>query len=62
MVGIAPLAKEAHTVTTESPRPLEPGDQAPSFTLSAAHGEGTVSLTDYRGRNPLLVTLFRGLY
>jgi peroxiredoxin len=49
-------------VTTESPRPLEPGDPAPSFTLPAAHGEGTVSLADYRGRSPLLLALFRGLY
>ena len=47
---------------TEMARPLEPGDPAPSFTLPAAHGEGTVSLADYQGRGPLLVALFRGLY
>ena len=49
-------------MTTESPRTLERGDPAPGFTLPAAHGEGTVSLADYQGRNPLLVALFRGLY
>ena len=49
-------------MTTEPLRTLEPGDPAPSFTLPAAHGEGTVSLADYQGRNPLLVALFRGLY
>jgi len=47
---------------TTPPRPLEPGDLAPGFTLPAAQGEGTVSLADYRGRSPLLVALFRGLY
>ena len=49
-------------MTTKPPRQLEPGDPAPGFTLPAAHGEGTVSLADYRGRSPLLVALFRGLY
>ncbi|MFZ1061597.1 MAG: hypothetical protein WAP47_20685 [Candidatus Rokuibacteriota bacterium] len=47
---------------TEPFRTLEPGDPAPGFTLPAANGEGTVSLADYRGRSPLLVALFRGLY
>jgi len=42
--------------------PLAPGEPAPDFTLPAAHGDGTVSLTDYRGRNPVLLALFRGLY
>ena len=49
-------------MTTDPHRPLEPGDPAPGFTLPAANGEGTVSLADYRGRSPLLVALFRGLY
>ncbi len=49
-------------MTTEPRRPLEPGVPAPDFTLPAAQGEGTVSLADYRGRSPLLVALFRGLY
>ena len=41
---------------------LQPGDPAPDFTLPLADREGTVSLADYRGRNPLLLALFRGLY
>ena len=42
--------------------PLSPGESAPDFTLPAAHGEGTVSLAEYRGQSPVLVALFRGLY
>ncbi len=42
--------------------PVAAGEPAPDFTLAAAHGEGTVSLGDYRGRSPVLLTLFRGLY
>jgi peroxiredoxin len=41
---------------------LQPGEPAPDFTLPAADREGTVSLADYRGRSPLLLALFRGLY
>jgi peroxiredoxin len=42
--------------------PLGPGEPAPDFTLPAAHGEGVVSLAEYRGQSPVLVALFRGLY
>ena len=42
--------------------PVAPGEPAPDFTLPAAHGDGTVSLADYRGRSPVLLALFRGLY
>jgi peroxiredoxin len=42
--------------------PLAPGEPAPDFTLAAAHAEGLVSLADYRGRSPVLLALFRGLY
>ena len=42
--------------------PVGPGEPAPDFTLPAAHGEGTVSLAEYRGQSPVLVALFRGLY
>jgi peroxiredoxin len=42
--------------------PLQPGDRAPAFTLPAADRDGTVSLADYRGRAPLLLGLFRGIY
>src|SRR5881397_2737977 len=41
---------------------LQPGEPAPDFTLPAADREGTVSLADYRGRSPLLLGIFRGLY
>ena len=44
------------------PRPLQPGDRAPEFTLPAADQKGTVALADYRGRTPLLLGLFRGTY
>ena len=30
--------------------PLASGERAPDFTLAAAHGDGAVSLADYRGR------------
>lgn len=50
-------------MTTTLPRPpVQPGERAPEFTLPAAHGDGTVSLAEYRGRGPVLVALFRGLY
>ena len=42
--------------------PIALGDPAPDFTLPAAHADGTVSLVEYRGRSPVLVALFRGLY
>ena len=41
---------------------LQPGEPAPDFTLPAADREGTISLADYRGRSPLLLGIFRGLY
>jgi peroxiredoxin len=47
---------------SERQGPLQPGDQAPDFKLPAADRDGTVSLSEYRGRNPVLVALFRGLY
>ncbi len=42
--------------------PVQPGERAPDFTVPAANREGTVSLADYRGRSPLLLALYRGLY
>jgi peroxiredoxin len=41
---------------------LRPGDAAPDFLLPAVHRDGTVSLGDYRGRSPLLLAIFRGIY
>ncbi len=48
--------------TSEFRPPMRPGDAAPDFTLPAVHRDGTVSLADYRGRSPLLLALFRGIY
>jgi peroxiredoxin len=48
-------------VTTE-PRVAQPGEPAPDFTLPAVNRDGTVSLADYRGRSPLLLAFFRGIY
>ena len=42
--------------------PIQPGEPAPSFTLPAVGRDGTVSLDDYRGRSPVLLAMFRGLY
>ena len=42
--------------------PVGPGEPAPEFILPAAHGEGMVSLAEYRGQGPVLLALFRGLY
>ncbi|MBI4609390.1 MAG: redoxin domain-containing protein [Candidatus Rokubacteria bacterium] len=50
-------------MTTIEPRPpVQPGEPAPDFTLPAVQRAGTVSLADYRGRSPLLLALFRGVY
>ncbi len=49
-------------MTQAFPRPLEPGDRAPDFSVPAVHADRTVSLSDYRDRSPLLLALFRGLY
>jgi peroxiredoxin len=49
------------TTIAERP-PISPGEPAPDFTLSAVGREGTVSLDDYRGRSPVLLAMFRGLY
>ena len=42
--------------------PVEIGERAPDFTLPAASREGDLSLADYRGKSPVLLALFRGLY
>jgi peroxiredoxin len=41
---------------------LPPGAAAPDFSLPAVNREGQVTLTDYKGRTPLLLALFRGVY
>ena len=42
--------------------PIQPGQAAPEFSVPAVHEDGTISLSDYRGKSPLLLGLFRGLY
>jgi peroxiredoxin len=42
--------------------PVRVGESAPDFALPAVHREGLVSLSDYRGRKPVLLGLFRGLW
>ena len=49
-------------MTSERRDPVRPGEAAPDFGLPAVNREGTVSLGDYRGRNPVLIGLFRGLH
>jgi peroxiredoxin len=42
--------------------PVQPGEPAPDFVVPAVQSDRTISLDDYRGRAPLLLGLFRGLY
>jgi peroxiredoxin len=42
--------------------PLQPGEQAPGFTLPTVPDEGSVSLADYRGKTPVLLAILRGLF
>lgn len=42
--------------------PVQPGQPAPEFAVPAVHTSGTISLTDYRGKSPLFLALFPGLY
>jgi peroxiredoxin len=49
-------------MTQPSQMPVQPGEHAPDFVVPAVHEERTISLADYRGKTPLLLGLFRGLY
>ena len=49
-------------MTTETRPPVAPGELAPDFTLPAVDRAGTVSLADYRGRSPVFLALFLGLW
>jgi len=42
--------------------PVQPGENAPEFSLPAVHQAGSISLSDYRGKTPVLVAIFRGLF
>jgi len=48
--------------TDELTSVLRQGEPAPSFTLPAIDRDGTVSLSDYRGKSAVLLGLFRGMY
>ncbi len=48
--------------TIESTHRVQPGEPAPDFDLPTVQEEGTVSLADYRGRRPVFLALFVGLY
>lgn len=50
-------------MTTAEPRPpVQPGEPAPDFTLPRVPEEGFVTLADYRGKSPVLLGMFRGIY
>ncbi len=49
-------------VAPEFSAPLVPGAVAPDFELRRIDGTGTVSLSDYRGRSPLFLAIFAGLW
>ena len=47
---------------TKDQMPVQSGDRAPDFVVPAVHEDRTISLADYRGRTPVPLGLFRGLY
>jgi len=49
-------------MTDTRPTPIRPGERAPDFTLAAADRDGTISLAEYRGKNPLMLAIFVGLW
>jgi len=44
------------------PTPVQPGGLAPDFSVPAVQDDRIISLADFRGRTPLLLGLFPGLY
>ena len=42
--------------------PIQPGEPAPEFSLPAINDNGTIALAEYRGRSPLFLALFVGLW
>lgn len=42
--------------------PIQPGEPAPEFSLPAINDDGTIALAEYRGRSPLFLALFVGLW
>ena len=58
LLGFAAAAVVASTVFAQAPAPaVKVGDQAPDFTLMASDGK-TYSLSDYRGRKPVVLAWF----
>ena len=49
-------------MTQSAQMPVQSGERAPDFTVPAVHEDRTISLADYRGKIPVLLGLFRGLY
>jgi peroxiredoxin len=47
---------------TDTRPPVGPGEPAPDFILPAGNREGTIALSDYRGKTPVLLAIMRGLY
>jgi peroxiredoxin len=46
----------------ETRPPVSPGEPAPDFTLPAVDRDAIVSLADFRGRSPVFLALFVGLW
>lgn len=49
-------------MTHASSRPVATGEAAPDFALPAVAGSETISLSDFRGRSPLFLSLMVGLW
>lgn len=49
-------------MTGVSTTTIRAGERAPAFAVPAVHDDRLISLDDYRGRAPLLLGLFPGLY
>src|SRR5262245_54510138 len=51
-----------HMNSAEMPQQASPGRPAPTFSLPALDGNGSISLSDYCGRSPLFLALLIGLW
>jgi peroxiredoxin len=49
-------------MTQHTQTPVQAGEQAPDFVVPAVQEDRTISLADYRGKTPLLLGLFPGMY